>query len=123
MLRPANEIVPFDHAAIEPEAPMRLAALRFELGAILIGELQRGAVIDRRRTTRHLALAAAVKFIRRFIAGIKPARGAQALRDLVIVTEPLRLPLDAMRRDAEPVEIGGDASANSSVERAVSVSS
>ena len=88
---------------------MRLAALRFKLRPLIVAELQRGAVVDGRQPPRHLALAPAVEFIGGLVAGIKPPGLAQAVRDLIVMREALRLPFDAMRLDAEPVEIGGDA--------------
>jgi hypothetical protein len=86
-----------------------LAAFGFVCALLVCRELQRGAVIDRWSPARHLALAAAVELIGGFIAGIEAARGAQSIRHLVVAREALRLPLDAMRLDAQPVEIGGDA--------------
>src|SRR4029078_12231424 len=52
MLRSAYEIVPFDDAVLELEAPMRPASLRFERLAVLIAELEGGAVRDGRALER-----------------------------------------------------------------------
>src|SRR5262249_53233949 len=47
--------------------------------------------------------------IGRFIAGIEPARGLELFGGGAIVVETLRLMFDAVRLDAKPVEILGDA--------------
>ena len=52
MLAPAHEVVPHDIALLEQKAPMRLAPFGLELRPLLGGELQGGAVIDRRACPR-----------------------------------------------------------------------
>ena len=103
MLAPAHEIVPHDIALLELEAPMGLASLCFERGAILICELQRGAVIDRRLAAGELALALQLELFGRLVGRIEPAASLQLLDRRVVAREAVRLahllgPVDARAR-------------------------
>ena len=93
----------------ELEAPMGLAAFGFQLGALRVGQLERGAVIDGRLARRHLALAAAVQFGRGLVTGIKPARGLQPFggcRGRRI--SAVGLAGEEIVREAQPVQIFDD---------------
>ncbi len=103
---------------------MRLAPFGFELRAFRVGELQRGAVIDRRLAAGELALALQLELLRRLVGGIEPAarfqlldRGGVARRSGPTGAPP-RPSRARARRDPR-----GCRRANSSVERSASVSS
>ena len=71
MLLAAHEIVPDDVARLELEAPMGLAPFGLELRAVFLGQLQGGAVVDRRPPARELPLALELELVRRLIGGIE----------------------------------------------------
>ena len=93
---------------VELEAPVRLAALRFERGAVGVGELERGAVVDRRLAERLLALAPPVELFGRLVGGIEPARPLQRLGRRFVERHPLRLAAFQVGDDSEPGEVGLD---------------
>ncbi len=109
MLPPAHEVVPHHVALLELEPPMRLASFGFEPRPVLRGELQRGAVIDRRLAAGELALALEFEFLRRLVSGIKPPARFQLLDRLGVAVEPVRLAHLVRPVDAEPVKILLDA--------------
>src|SRR5690606_13875405 len=96
-------------ACFQPEAPVRAAAFAFELRAVLIGQLQRRTVINRRQAASELDLAANLQFFGGLIAGVHPACGAQLLERRFIGAEAGGLAFLAVDLDAEPCEIAADA--------------
>ena len=96
------------HARVELEAPVRLAALGFERGALGVGQLERGAIVDRRTAERLLALAPAVELLGRLVGGIEPARALQRLGRRFVKRHPLRLAAFQVGDDSEPGEVGLD---------------
>ena len=109
MLLAAHEIVPHHVAGLEQEAPMGLATLRLELGPIGLGELQRGAVIDRRPPARELALALELQLLLRLVGRIEPAARLQLLDRVGVEREALGLLDLAVPGEPEPGEILADA--------------
>src|SRR3990172_4637692 len=72
MLTPAHEVVPGHVALLKLEAPMRLASFGFELGPLLLRQLQGGAVVDRRLPAGELALTLQLELLRRLVSRIEP---------------------------------------------------
>jgi len=56
--------------------------LGFEALALLVGELQGGAIVDRRQAAGELALAAELEFLGGLVGRVEPPRLAQAAADL-----------------------------------------
>src|SRR5208337_3801933 len=108
LLRAADQVVPGRGPMFQEESPVRLAALRFQLALLLLRQLQRRAVIDRREATRHLPLAPALQFLRCLVAGIKPPRLLQLLGRLLIKSEARRLPELLVPGEAEPGQVVPD---------------
>ena len=79
------------------------------LRALLGGELQGGAVIDRRLAAGELALALELELLRRLVSGIEPPARFQLLDRLGIAVEAVRLAHLLGPLDAEPVKILLDA--------------
>ena len=69
----ARNVVPADHALLEPKTPMWLAAFGFEPRALGAGQSESGSIIDRRTAKRLLALAATIEFVRGLVGRIEPA--------------------------------------------------
>ena len=59
------------------EAPVRLAALRFKLRALIARDSQSGAIVDGRHSAGELALAAEIQLLRGFVGRIEPPGGDQ----------------------------------------------
>ena len=87
---------------------MRLAALSLERGALGVGQLERGAIVDRRAAERLLALAPAVELLGRLVGGIEPARPLQRLGRRFVKRHPFRLAAFQVGDDSEPGEVGLD---------------
>lgn len=87
---------------------MGLAALRLELAAGRLVELERGAVVDRRPALGEQAPALEFQLLRRLAAGIKPAGRDQGVADPVVVDQPVGLPLLDVPIEAEPAEVARD---------------
>ena len=114
-LRPSDEIVPGDVCrmrrstgslrVIEAEPPVRCSSFRFETDPVLVTQLQRGTVVDRRAARRKLAFAAAIQFIGRLEAGIEPPAGLQSLRRRFIERCPRRLLGLTVPRKPQPSQI------------------
>jgi hypothetical protein len=68
----ANEVVPAHDFGLEAKAPVGASALRLERRALLRGQTQRGAIVDRRPPERLLTLAAAIELLRGLVAGVEP---------------------------------------------------
>ena len=68
---PADNVVEFDRLAGELEAPVGFSALRLEVSTLFFCQRERGAVVDWRLVLGELALAAAVEFIRGFVARVE----------------------------------------------------
>ena len=84
---------------------MGLAALRLELGPIGVGELERGAVIDRRAPAGELAFALELELLLRLVGRIKPAARLELLHRFIIKREALRLLHLEVPGEPEPGEI------------------
>ncbi len=91
MARPAHKVGPFDPAARQLETPVRLAAFGVELGLVLIGQAEGGAVIDRRLALGALDLAFAVQLVLGLIARIQKTLIDQALFGRFIFVKALGL--------------------------------
>src|SRR5262245_270465 len=109
MLPPPHEVVPHHVALLELEAPMRLASLGFKARFVLLDQLERGAVIDRRTPARELTLALELEFLGSLIGGIKPPFPLQCLDRGVIAAETVRLAYLLRPIDADPGEVLLDA--------------
>ncbi len=101
----AHHVVPAHRRRVEAETPMRPAARRFERGAFGVAQAQGRAVVDRRAAQRLLALAPPLEFLPRLVRRIQPAQRFEFLGRFVISRHALRLPMHAIGRDSEPVEI------------------
>jgi hypothetical protein len=119
----ADEIVPVLARAGELEAPVRLAAFGFELGAIFSGELQRSAVVNWRLARRLRDLAAAIEFVLGLVRRIEQPCRFQLVGGFFVLGEAMRLVGALAPVEAEPREVVDDACSYSLVERARSVSS
>src|SRR4029078_7725840 len=107
MLAGAHEGVPDHVPRLELEAPMWLAPLGFEPGLVLLGQLQRRAVIDRGAAARELTLALKLELFGRLVAGINPPCPLQSLDGGIIQIEALRRadlpgPIDAESSESLP---------------------
>jgi hypothetical protein len=68
----ANEVVPAHDFGLEAKAPVGASALRLERRALLSGQTQRGAIIDRRPPERLPTLAAPIELLGGFVARAEP---------------------------------------------------
>ena len=93
---------------VQPETPVRLAALGLKGGAILVAQGEGGAVIDGGASGLKLCLALEAKFCCRLIGRIEPARRAQIIRRLLVSPDPRRLALIAIPVEAQPFQISPD---------------
>jgi hypothetical protein len=101
----AHQVVPAHGRGVKAKTPMRLAARAFERGPLVRRQTQGGAVIDRRKTARLLALAAPVKLVRRLIGRIEPAQILKLRGGRVVGRHPLRLAAHQVRPNSEPFQI------------------
>ena len=105
----AHQVVPAHASSLEPEAPVRPAALRLQRGAIVGRQAQRGAIVDRRPAERLLALAAAVELLGRLVGRDRAGPASRSSRP---PRRRARMRSDwraiEVGRDAEPGEIGFD---------------
>mmetsp|Transcript_27238 Transcript_27238/g.49859 ORF Transcript_27238/g.49859 Transcript_27238/m.49859 type:complete len:524 (-) Transcript_27238:63-1634(-) len=100
-----NAIVPLDPRLIQLEAPDTLPPLgaqRVPLGAT---QRQCGAIINGRFAHVQLFFAFEVQFGRRLERLIKPTNLAQLIRRLGIAIQPLRLPLNPVPMQAQPLQV------------------
>ncbi len=120
----AHHVGPADGSRIEAKTPVRLAAGGLERGALVVGQAQGGAVVDRRAAERLLALAAAVELLRRLIGRVEPAQRLEFFGGGVVKGHPLRLAADEIglerRARRDPPR---SSAAYSGFERSTSVSS
>ncbi len=105
----AHKIGPILARAGELKTPVRLAAFRFELGAVFGAELQRSAIIDRRLAGRLRDLAFAVEFILGLVRRIEQPRRLQLIGGLLVLGEAVRLVGALLPMEPEPSEIILDA--------------
>jgi hypothetical protein len=68
----ANEVVPAHDFGLKAKAPVEASALRLERRALLSGQTQRGAIVDRRPPERLLMLAAAIELLGGLVARVEP---------------------------------------------------
>jgi hypothetical protein len=87
MLLAADEIVPHHIARLELETPMGSLSRRLQFLAVGVGELQRGAVVDRRLTAGELALPLQLELVLRLEGRIEPSARLQLLDGCVIDRE------------------------------------
>ncbi len=83
-----DAIEPFDTLMIQPEPPHPGPALGAQSIALGLGQIQRGAVIDRRFAHVQLFLALEIQFHRRLERLVKPLAGAQFIRRRRIAVQP-----------------------------------
>ena len=109
MLGAADQIVPYDRRRmVELEPPVRPPPLRLEPGAVLVGQGERGAVVDRRLAPAEQHLALELELLRGLVGGIgAPGRREPRQRRLV-AAEPRRLAMLLVGGEAEPGEIVAD---------------
>ena len=84
---------------------MRFAPLRLQARPVVVGQLQRGAIVDRRQPAPQQALALQGQLFRRLVAGIKPAIALQHFLRQVVAVEPVGLAGEAVPIQAEPAQI------------------
>ena len=97
-----DQIGPFDRRVmIEPEAPVRRAALGRRRAAGL-------ALVDRRKPAPEQHLAAEIELLWRFVTGIDASGGLQPFELAFVQIEPLRLAHHHVGIDPEPAEIVAD---------------
>ena len=104
----AHQIRPADRIAGQFETPVRLAAFPFQRGLFRIGQLQRGAVIDRRTAIGHLQATLAVQLFTGLVTGIEQALGLEVLGRGVVAIKPLGLLEGLVPRHAQPGQVGAD---------------
>ncbi len=108
-LRPLDQVVEVHRLAIEPEAPVRRAALGLVLRLLLGREVQRGAVVDWRAAEQPGAGALAVQFLLGLPGRVEAARGDEAVAGVVVKRGAVGLADLQVRGDAEPGKVGLDA--------------
>ena len=123
VLMTAHQIVPFDRIMPQQETPVRFAALRLQARAVVVGQLQRGAIVDRRQAASQQALALQGQLFRRLVAGIKSAIALERFLRQFVAVKPVGLAGEAVPIQAEPLRSRSIPAANSAVERSRSVSS
>ena len=84
---------------------MRAPPLRFQRGAVGVGQAKRGAIVDRRTAERLLALAPAIELLGGLVGGVKPPHRAQLLAAAVVERQALGLAANEIGNDAEPGQI------------------
>ncbi len=87
---------------------MRFAALGFKGGFFSVGQVQGGAVIDRRQSARQLHLAAAIELFRCFIGGIESAGSLEGVGTLLIDVEAPGLVIAFAPFEPEPLQVDLD---------------
>ena len=102
---PQNAVFPLDPLVIQPETPMPVATLGAQPVLVRITQRQRTAVIHRRLAHVQLFLALQVKLGRCLETFIEPPHVAQVLRRLFIARQPVRLFLDPVPGQAQPLQI------------------
>ena len=85
---------------------MRGAAFRFMGGNLLICQLKRGAVINRRHAACQLPLALALQLIGGLVTGINQPARLQIIKRRFIFTETVRLLERLVIIQTEPSQIG-----------------
>ena len=98
-----HHVVPAHRRRVEPEAPMRPAARRFERGAFGFAQAQSRPVVDRRAAQRLLALAAPVELVRGLVSRVQTAQGLEFCGGRVVGRHSFRLPPHPIGRDSEPL--------------------
>src|SRR6476659_486209 len=109
MLLAADEIVPPHVAGLELEAPMGSLSRRLQFLAVGVGELQRGAVVDRRAPTGELALPLQLELVLRLVGRITPSARFQLLDGCIIDRETVRLLHLAVPAEPEPGQVFANA--------------
>src|SRR6185312_7836613 len=104
----ADVVAPLHLRLAELEAPVRPAALLLQFRTLLIGELERSAVIDRRLVHRELALAAAVEFGSGFISRIERPACLQLFCRSLMRIGALDLPREKVMAETEPRKVLDD---------------
>ena len=105
VLMTAHQIVPFNGIVPQQEPPVRFAPLRLQARPVVVGQLQRGAIVDRRQAAPQQALALQRQLFRRLVAGIKPAIALQRFLRQFVAVEPVGLAGEAVPVKAEPAQI------------------
>ena len=106
---PAHHVFPLDRIARQFETPMRLAALGLEGSLLGIGQVQGGAVIDRRPAIGHLQASLAIEILAGLITGIEQSLRFQRLGGGLIAVKPVRLFERLVPGNAQPGQVGADA--------------
>ena len=106
--RPAHHVFPLHRIARQFETPVRLAAFRFQLGLVGIGEVQRSAVIDRRAAIGHLQAALALELVTGLITGIEQTLGLELVCRSGIAIKPFGLFERLVPFQTQPGQVGPD---------------
>ena len=105
MTLPAHKVPPPHGSRLETKPPVRLAAGRFEPGAIFGGQVERGAVVDRRTAQGLLTAAAAVELACGLIGGVPAPARLERFGRGVVGGGPLRLTANRVGRYPQPGEV------------------
>ena len=87
---------------------MRLPPFRPEAGAVGVGQLQCGPVVDWRQVPGQSALARIFQLFRRLVAGIEQPLGNKVGLGRRVAVEPIGLAKGGVRPDAQPGQVDDD---------------
>ena len=105
LARAQHAVAPFHRIMGQLEAPMRLLAIGDGAVQLVLGHLQRGAVVDRRLALAAALFALELQLLLGLEAGVEPAGGLQLLRRHGITVQPFGLGQLLVPIQAEPAEV------------------
>src|SRR5690606_23660394 len=100
-----DEVLELHWPTVQPEAPMRLPALRLIGRLLLRRQRQRRPIVDRRPAEGAGAGAATVEFVTGLVGGVEAAGGNQPIAGEIVGGGACRLPHAQVGPDAEPGEV------------------